>query len=867
MRLTATIDTLDTLHMTQQSRSPRGKTPLLLGRASELARGRSALESGARLVVLTGIGGIGKSTLARAIAREAREHGDDVVVGWLEDIRTRDDVVDEVGGAFGLRLQDVPLDRRIAKIAAATTALNRPVLILDALEKVLEPGIAVIKQLLARTTNLRILVTSRVVLSHGGATEIRVGPLRGRVDGGQDPGIALFVRRCPIPLEETSTVHGLIDRIVTAVDRIPLAIEFAAARAAVLPLGDLAERVSTELQLVNPPLRDAAFHSMLKTLEWSWQGLSQSVQHTLAQLAIFRASFCIEDAQHVVDADEVTVLNNVQQLYLASMIHLVDPAGSRGPEYRLLAPVREFAAHKLVASGEVDAADHRHRRWFLDGLEPDDDIWTRGIDRLHTLLAERRAEFDRILTCEDSPIDRLRALIRRLNAVDRRSMAKRNITRLERAVAHVEAGATVSQTQRRALASGYLFLCSCAFSLADAAQLEYYLERYTLWAEGLDASVISAGHYLRGTKCDLMGCHDEAREAFRRAYETASAGGEPCRWSQSAIQWAWHLGPDDPKTPQLKAEALAMAEKSGSSATLWFVATRSADLLIGTPTVSERLDLIERASEAASRSKIPHVTAYAMLYRALLHHQKGEISAALECCRRAVSLTEPQHSGVSGQAYLYSGWFHHHVQSYESAVADYQQALELLGQSYLTPVATWSRYLLQYERGIRCVPPASFPSGNMGEVIHAWSRAITDDEPLVLDSHPKLPEPGFVSLLHVAKAAVARRSPPEGALLIGPHAIRPPHAKWVSTRRRPVLRAIIDTLVQSRLFRCGERLDQRELVTRVWPHEAQPMSRSSQNRLHVLLNSVRRLGLSESLRSDRGGWCLSPDLQVILVER
>lgn len=834
----------------------------LLGREDELALIEHSLDQGRRLVVITGIGGIGKSTLAMAALDAARASRVPVIPVWLESAHDEEDVVDELGGMLGVSLHG-KLGERIARVAARLERMASPLVLFDAFESVLHAGVTVVDRLLVLVPGLRVLITTREWSEGGRGVVIRLGPLA--VGSDDALGIELFRRRAPIALGHEPSTVSAIRRIVAGVDGIPLAIEFAAARTAILSLDDLAERVASDLGLLAQPGRMQGHRqaTMRRVLDWSWQLLPEAAQHVLMMLSSLRGPFGIFDVEGVVGREGADVVDALQSLVQACMVHLVDPDGHRGPTYRLLMPIRGFTAHKLREAGLEPMARAQHRRWFLDGIEPDDEVWLRALDRHLDLLDARRAEFDRI--CEDdfAPIHRLRASIRRLCARDKRSLPLRNLARLEQVTRLVDPDARC----RRTLLVAHLLLTEFAYKTGQPERMRAFLDRAEALCDDGDDVLRCRLQLQRAAMCNLEGDLDGARAWFHRAHSSALASGEPCCSGLAASGLAIMLGPDDPRSATLGRQALAFAEASGSSAVVWRVAAYLGELRVTERDSPERVTLLERAYEAAMRSGMRQAMHLASLHRALFRYQQGDVGGAIEDCQPVVDDTEHGfHPGLAGHVRLFLGFMLHHVQAYEEAARRYAAAARLLEGTHSGAVARWAAAFLARERGARDTPwPDAVPPGPEGRIIRAWHAAVTRDAPLTIGAlvvDNTLPD----GLLRLARVACARRRPPADALLLGPKALRAPDGAWVSTARWRVQRALLDVLVDAHIKRPGQALSYQEIVAEVWPDERRPMSDSSRNRMHVLLNSLRRAGLAAHIETVSDGWRLSPGLKVVLVD-
>ena len=151
---------------------------------------------------------------------------------------------------------------------------------------------------------------------------------------------------------------------------MPLAIELAAARTRVLPVADIAERLTDLFRLLTGGSRTAVprQQTLLATVEWSYELLSEQEQLLFDRLAAFRGGFTLEAAESVCsdeDLDEFDVLDMVTQLVDKSLVvALGDVVGSA--RFRLLETLRQFSLERLADRGEADRIRRRHAAYFLD---------------------------------------------------------------------------------------------------------------------------------------------------------------------------------------------------------------------------------------------------------------------------------------------------------------------------------------------------------------------------------------------------------------------------------------------------------------------------------------------------------------------
>lgn len=329
-----------------------GGTPLptpavpLLGRAAELEALHALLRAGARLVTLTGPGGIGKTRLALEAVRAFDPSAVFVPLDALEDPSL---VPAAVARALG-----VDAARRSPEEAVAGRLRVVPAtVLLDNFEQVLAAA-PFVSACLAAAPEARFVVTSRALLRLAGEREFAVPPL--------DAAVELFVARAGVPVDDLDAVRAICDRL----DRIPLAIELAAARASLLPPRALLDRLGSSLFLLTAGTRDAPARqrTMRDAIGWSFQLLEPAEQRVFARLAVFHGGASVEAAERVCDDDESPALDLLASLVENSLVHRVESRGE--PRLRMLETVREYAADELARLEGAEDVRRRHLAWCLE---------------------------------------------------------------------------------------------------------------------------------------------------------------------------------------------------------------------------------------------------------------------------------------------------------------------------------------------------------------------------------------------------------------------------------------------------------------------------------------------------------------------
>ncbi|MEU9843873.1 BTAD domain-containing putative transcriptional regulator [Actinomadura sp. NPDC048032] len=367
----------------------------------------------ARLVTLTGPGGVGKTRLAlEAAARLAGDAFPDGV--WLVELAAqRGDaagLAQEISAVLGLR-DDMPPGvpaagtsgsggGSVERLAAALRG-RRLLLVLDNCERVVDPAAELAELLLRGAAGLRILATGREPLGLTGETVYLVEPLR------EDDAVRLFADRAAAsaPGFSLDADRAAVAEICRRLDGVPLALELAATRVRALGVGELARRLTDRFGVLTTgprgaPARQRTLRGMI---DWSWEPLGPSERAVLRRLAVHVDGCGLDAAEAVCAGGGVRsgdVLDLLTRLVDRSLVVVVE--GPRGPRYRLLESVAAYAMERLREAGDLDGARDRHLSHYLGLAEraephlrgPDQRAW---LDRLDADSANLRAALEEAL--------------------------------------------------------------------------------------------------------------------------------------------------------------------------------------------------------------------------------------------------------------------------------------------------------------------------------------------------------------------------------------------------------------------------------------------------------------------------------------
>jgi predicted ATPase/class 3 adenylate cyclase len=356
-----------------------GNLPLqassFLGREREIDRTVAALDE-ARVVTLTGVGGVGKTRLALQVAGEVLPRFREGA--WLIElapVRDGDGVVDAFAAVFGVTAR---AGQTLADALVEFLRTKQLLLVVDNCEHLVDAVADLVEEIDRRCPGVVVLATSREGLALDGERMLAVPPLAAPdadanlASVGASDAVQLFVERaCGADADFVLSAANCaaVGQVCRRLDGVPLAIELAAARVTSMSPAELASALDRRFDLLAGGRRRAVKRqqTLRATIDWSYDLLDESQQRLLARLAVF-AGGCTREAAEAICAggpiEAWAVLGLLTDLVARSLV--VADRGGLDTRYRLLETIREYGEERVVQHTETDALRDRHARYFAD---------------------------------------------------------------------------------------------------------------------------------------------------------------------------------------------------------------------------------------------------------------------------------------------------------------------------------------------------------------------------------------------------------------------------------------------------------------------------------------------------------------------
>jgi len=372
-----------------------------------------------RFVTIAGPGGIGKTTVALAVADEVgRSYRDGVRFVDLSPIADPLLVPSALASALGLAVRlENPLPELIAFLEG-----KRMLLVLDSCERVVGAAAALAEEIFLRAPGVHILATSREPLRAEGERVQRLTPLETppsssnlrAAEALKFSAIQLFVERATASSDEfklTDANAPIVAEICRRLDGIALAIELAAGSIDVFGIGGLAERLDDRIRLLTRGRRTALprHQTLAAALDWSHELLPDVERKILRRVAIFTGRFALESANAIASDTELgasEVVEGVANLVAKSLV--AADVGAATVHYRLLETTRAYALDKLAASGELQHVARRHAEYFRNLFRKAEIEWDKRppaewVETYSGHVGEIRAALDWAFSADGDP--------------------------------------------------------------------------------------------------------------------------------------------------------------------------------------------------------------------------------------------------------------------------------------------------------------------------------------------------------------------------------------------------------------------------------------------------------------------------------
>jgi predicted ATPase/class 3 adenylate cyclase len=552
----------------------------LIGRDAEVTAVQKILSRPeVQIVTLTGAGGSGKTRLAVQIAAELVDGlPDGVFFCPLASISDPGLVILTLAQKVGV---DQAVGSSIMEELEGALAAKQTLLVLDNFEQVTEAA-PLVAELIAGCPRIKILVTSRERLHLSGEYEFPVQPLplpdlkrlpRFAVLT-RSPAVQLFIQRAQAVRPDfapTEDDAAAIAEICARLDGLPLAIELAAARTKLLPPQALLARLGHRLTVLTSGSRDlpARQQTLRKTIDWSYELLSESEQMLFKRLAVFAGGCSLEAAEAVCGGNglaEAEVLQLMASLVDKSLLRQESPGGE--PRFEQLETLREYGLERLEDGGTLGAMHRSHAAHFLELAEqadpllegPKQALW---LERLDHDYGNMRAALE-WLTDSGDVEHALRLGVALWRYWEIRGYLTEGRAWLAQLLSFSQAPVQANARAKALYAAGVLADAQCDY----AAARDLFEEYLAINRDIGDPSSLAAALNNLGNVANAQGDLREARSLYAEALDVFRRAGEPFgqAWSLQSLANVAQQQNDLPAARSMYEEALEIWRKAGRKA-------------------------------------------------------------------------------------------------------------------------------------------------------------------------------------------------------------------------------------------------------------------------------------------------------------
>ena len=619
------------LRSLNRSNLPMPANPIV-GRSAEMTKALEFLRRPqVRLLTLVGPGGVGKTRLALEIASEASTHYQHGVwVAALGAIRDAELVVPEICRV--LQVEAPPGEQLDASLREALSD-REVLLVLDNFEHLIAAA-GVVSELLAGTRKVDVLVTSREPLRVSGEHRLEVPPLP------LAEASELFRQRATAIRPGVRLVngeHAAVQRVCGRLDGLPLALELAAARIAILSPSALESRLAHSADLPEGardlPERQRTLRA---TFDWSYRLLDPVERRLLQSLAPFTGGARIDSAQSVAPDD--AALEALASLRDKSLLGVREDADAE-PRFWMLETIRAFAADCATVEGVWASAAARHAEHFLALAEQvPDSLRSAGagicLQRLDAEYLNLRAALDYL--AEHAPP----RAIQMASALSEYWLIRGYTTEAHHRFTALLTGVPPDAPVP---AQALIGAARIAFTQGEAAQAEPRLQRAAEIArQAGDIRQVAECLSILAAVQGSLGHPDARLEAsHREAVSTARASGDD--WTLGGAlsnhATAFHVRGDVQQARPVYEEALVVFRRLGAPRGIAVTACNLAEILLDHEEFDQAEALIEEALEKAREINYRAIIASALVTRALLLLNRSEIEHAAQKLSEAIEPT------------------------------------------------------------------------------------------------------------------------------------------------------------------------------------------------------------------------------------